>query len=105
MMKKDKDDNKLKNSRLKSKLKKDKDKVDGWRNGKASAMQEEEDAVRAEQDEAKANQDKGRKDFLKKEKASYQVKFDEKKQKNADEQTKQITEAERVKEERVKREA
>lgn len=105
MLNKAKSDEKSKQDRMKAKLRREKDKVEKWREDKHIAMQEDNEKERNDYEEKKAQDTEFRKNFLKEKKEGNNLKAAEAKQKKQDDMAKELNEAEKVKDERKKREA
>jgi len=90
---------------MKEKLKKDKDKVNSWRNKKHDEMDAEEKKAEEVYKNLKGKEKDDRKDFLKGKRDKFVEEEDKRKEKRDEAKSKELNEADRVQEERKKREA
>jgi len=96
---------KMKKEMMKEKLKKDKDKVNQWRNKKHDEMDAEEKKAEEVYKALKGKEKDDRKEFLKGKRDKFVEEEDKRKEKRDEAKSKELNEADRVQEERKKREA
>jgi len=96
---------KMKKDMTRDKLKKEKEKVNSWRNKKHEQMEVEEKKAEEEFKTAKGKEKDDRKEFLKGKRDKFVEEEDKRKEKRDESKSKELNEAQNVQEERKKREA